>query len=159
LSDRELWLESRGEELAVKRLKVILQQLFASFNGSTHDSDDASDFAIGTEIADTFGFVLGKFSHIGIAGSHRFRDGEAASLHIGKGLGSKILGGKRSGRDGHCDGNLFLGVLENGCVQPEGRFSVKWSVFTSAASAVDAQRRIPKRQVVVSARNFLYYPP
>lgn len=114
MSDGELWLESRGEELAVKRLKVILQQLFASFNGSTHDSDDASDFAIGTEIADTFGLVLGKFSHIGIAGSHRFRDGEAASLHIGKGLGSKILGGKRSGRDGHCDGNLFLGVLENG---------------------------------------------
>ena len=50
MSDRELWLESRGEELAVKRLKVILQQLFASFNGSTHDSDDAFDFAIGTEI-------------------------------------------------------------------------------------------------------------
>ena len=41
-----------------------------------------------------------------------------------------------------------------GCVQPEGRFSVKWSVFTSSASAADAQRRIPRRQVAVSVRTF-----
>ena len=133
MSDRELWLESRGEELAVKRLKVILQQLFASFNGSTHDSDDAFDFAIGTEIADTFGLVLGKFSHIGIAGSHRFRDGEAASLHIGKGLGSKVTVTVTAICSLAFWKMATVAPLADwggwGCVQPEGRFSVKWSVF------------------------------
>ena len=107
-------LEISGEELAVGRLEIVLQHLLTGIEGSSHDGDDAAELAVGTEIADALDLLFGEFSHIGIAGSHRFRDGEAASLHIGKGLGSKILGGKRSGRDGHCDGNLFLGVLENG---------------------------------------------
>ena len=132
-------LEISGEELAVGRLEIVLQHLLTGIEGSAHDGDDAAELAVGTEIADALDLLFGEFSHIGIAGSHRFGGRETGSLHIGNGLDREIFGGKRDRCDGHSD---------------DGRFSVKWSVFTSSASAADAQRRIPKRQVAVSVRTF-----
>ena len=156
-------LEISGEELAVGRLEIVLQHLLTGIEGSAHDGDDAAELAVGTEIADALDLLFGEFSHIGIAGSHRFCGRETGSLHIGNGLDRKIFGGKRDRCDGHSDDGLFgrMAMVAPwadwtgwGCVQPEGRFSVKWSVLTSSASAADAQRRIPRRQVAVSVRTF-----
>ena len=115
------WLEVRGEELAVDGLEVVLQQLFAGIKGSAHDGDDTAELAVGAEVADAFDLLLGKFSHVGIAGSHRFRDRETGSLHIGKGLGRKIFGGKGDRSDGHSNDGLFSGVLEDGHGSALGR--------------------------------------
>ena len=93
---------------------MVLQQLLTGVEGSAHDGDDTAELAIGTEIADALDLFLGEFSHIGIAGKHRFGDCEAGSLHIGKGLGCKIFGRKRNRGDGHCDDSLFRGILEDG---------------------------------------------
>lgn len=114
-------LEASGEKLAVGRLKIFLQHLLTSIERGSHDGDDAAELAIGTEIADTLDLIFGEFSHIGITGSHRFRHGKTGSLHIGKGLGCKIFGGKRDRGDSHSDDALFSGVLKDGHGRALGR--------------------------------------
>ena len=114
-------LEISGEELAVGRLEIVLQHLLTGIEGSSHDGDDAAELAVGTEIADALDLLFGEFSHIGIAGSHRFGGRETGSLHIGNGLDREIFGGKRDRCDGHSDDGLFGGVLEDGHGRALGR--------------------------------------
>ena len=114
-------LEISGEELAVGRFEIVLQHLLTGIEGSSHDGDDAAELAVGTEIADALDLLFGEFSHIGIAGSHRFGGCETGSLHIGNGLDREIFGGKRDRRDGHSDDGLFSGVLEDGHGRALGR--------------------------------------
>ena len=113
--------ERGGKEFCIGRLEVFIQKVLAGFGVGADDGDDAAELAVGTEIADALDLLFGEFSHIGIAGSHRFCGRETGSLHIGNGLDRKIFGGKRDRCDGHSDDGLFGGVLEDGHGRALGR--------------------------------------